>query len=205
MPFSRPGILLAIAAAGIAGYWIASSAEPESPGTASVPGAEVVPLMDGDYFPAVHEALQAARRSILCVMYRAGYNPDRPEYRETVLIEDLVAAHKRGVAVEAVFDANKTYWEKSPEERENLEEKNKEAMARLKKAGVPTFVDSLDTVTHSKIIIVDGETVFLGSTNWTGAALKDNHEANVRIRSKEIAARFLEALKKIGFIREFRG
>ncbi len=184
-------LFLAAACVATAAYLAAPSAEP------TAAGVEATVLMDGDYFPALHAALQEARHSVHCVMYRAGYNPGKPKYRETVLIEDLVAAHKRGVRVEAVFDANRTYWEKTPEEREKVEEKNREAIARLAAAGVPVFVDGLDTVTHAKIVVVDGETVFLGSANWTGAALKDNHETNVRIRSKEIAARFLEALKKI--------
>lgn len=176
-------------------WHFAGNSTPERP--APVSGAEVDVLMDGAYFPALHEALGAARRSIVCVMYRAAYNPAKPKHRETILIEDLVAAHKRGVVVEAVFDANKTYWEKSPEEREKIEEKNKEAIARLREAGVPVAIDGLDRVTHAKVVVIDGETVFLGSANWTGAALKDNHEANVRIRSKEVAAQVLEALKKI--------
>lgn len=172
----------------------ADAKDPAAP--APVAGCQVTPVFDEDYFPALHETLQGARKSVRVVMYRASYGKN-PKHRERILIEDLVDAHRRGVKVEMVLDANKTYWEADASKRGEIEAKNEEAIARLKEAGVPVFVDSLDTVTHSKLVIVDGEWVFLGSANWTGAALKDNHEANVRIRSKELATRLTEAVAKI--------
>lgn len=187
-------LILLAAAAGLALWRGNLPGAPPGP-VDPIPDCEVLPLVNEDYFPALHEALSSARRSIVCVMYRAGYDPKNPRYRETVLIEDLVAAHARGVNVEVVFDANKTFWD--PAAREAVESKNREAIARLSAAGVPVFVDGLERVTHAKIVVVDEETVFLGSANWTGAALRRNHETNVRIRSKAAAARFLAALRAI--------
>ncbi len=190
--------LLTLSATAV-GLWLFRNPDAASASPAPDPPAslEATPLMDGDYFPSLHAALTEARRSIVCVMYRVAYNPEKPRSLETILIEDLVAAHARGVRVEALFDANRTYWKESDAERRTLEKKNEEAIARLRQAGVPVFVDGLETVTHAKIVVIDDETVFVGSANWTGAALKDNHEANVRIRSREVAMKFLEALKKI--------
>ena len=168
----------------------------DDPAPVAIAGCDVTPVFDQDYFPALHEALTNARKSVVCIMYRASYGKN-PKHREHQLIEALVEAHKRGVKVEMVLDANKTYWEKDKEKKDEIEAKNEEALARLKEAGVPVFTDGLDTVTHSKILVIDGETVFIGSANWTGAALKDNHEANLRIRSKPLAKQITELLAKI--------
>ena len=64
----------------------------------------------------------------------------------------------------------------------------------LKKNNVPVFFDTSDTYTHAKAIIIDNETVILGSTNWSKAALTRNNEANVLIRSKEFAAHLINRI-----------
>jgi phosphatidylserine/phosphatidylglycerophosphate/cardiolipin synthase-like enzyme len=49
-------------------------------------------------------------------------------------------------------------------------------------------LDSPQKTTHNKMLIVDGETVLIGSTNWTDSSLGSADEANVIINNKEIAA-----------------
>jgi len=56
--------------------------------------------------------------------------------------------------------------------------------------GIEIKHDSEEVTTHSKLVIIDGKTVILGSTNWSYYGLEKNHEANVLIRSKEIADYF---------------
>jgi hypothetical protein len=83
---------------------------PQEPPTASAPTSfkhcEVTPLLDGDYFPVLHEALQGAKKSILCVMYRASYGKN-PKHRERILVEDLVEAHRRLVQRVLALESSK--------------------------------------------------------------------------------------------------
>ncbi|MEK7822224.1 MAG: hypothetical protein AAB260_04195, partial [Planctomycetota bacterium] len=44
----------------------------------ALPAQEVTPLVDTDYFPAVHEALLGAKKGVFCVMYLAQLSPRHP-------------------------------------------------------------------------------------------------------------------------------
>jgi hypothetical protein len=53
---------------------------------------------------------------------------------------------------------------------------------------------------HAKAVIIDSETVILGSANWSEAAFRKNTEANALIQSREFA---LAALAELGAIPAF--
>ncbi len=55
----------------------------------ALPAQEVVPLVDADYFPAVHEALLGAKKGVFCVMYHAQLSPMHPMGWESMLLRDL--------------------------------------------------------------------------------------------------------------------
>jgi phosphatidylserine/phosphatidylglycerophosphate/cardiolipin synthase-like enzyme len=50
---------------------------------------------------------------------------------------------------------------------------------------------------HCKLIIIDGKTVIVGSTNWSYYAIDKNREASVVIRDERIARIFEEYLFSI--------
>ena len=58
-------------------------------------------------------------------------------------------------------------------------------------------LDNPNTTTHTKLIIVDGKIVLVGSTNWSHTAINKNHEANVLIYSEEVAQEFERYFSKI--------
>ncbi len=58
-------------------------------------------------------------------------------------------------------------------------------------------MDSPRKTTHNKMLIVDGETVLIGSTNWTDSSLGTANEANVIINNQEIAAYLEEFFDKL--------
>lgn len=161
-----------------------------------LPADDVIPLVDSDYYPQVHQALTTAKKSIICVMYMAEVNPRYPNGWEYNLINDLINAHRRGVEVTVIFDQNIMFWEKG-KKKNKTERKSDNAYELLKKNGVPVFYDSNDRVTHSKVLVIDGYTTIVGSTNWTYSALKKNHEASVLIKSPSVAEAFLEKLRTI--------
>lgn len=161
-----------------------------------LPADDVIPLVDEDYYPQVHQSLITAKQSVLCVMYMADINPKYNRGWEYNLVNDLIGAHRRGVAVTVIFDQNIMFWE-GGKKGKKTERKNHQAYELLKKNGVPVYYDSNERVTHSKILIIDNYITIVGSTNWTYSALRKNHEASVLIKSSSVAEAFLEKLKTI--------
>ncbi len=162
----------------------------------SLPADDVVPLVDEGYYPEVHKALANARESILCVMYMAKIDQKHKGGNEYQLVLDLIAAHKRGVKVTAIFDQNVMFWKKG-KDRDKIERKSEYAYELLLKNGVPVFYDSEKKVTHNKILVIDKYITIIGSTNWTYSALRKNHEASVMIKSESVAQAFEEELGRI--------
>lgn len=161
-----------------------------------LPADDVTPLVDEDYYPQVHQVLIAAKKSIVCVMYLADINPKYNRGWEYNLVNDLINAHRRGVTVSVIFDQNIMFWE-TGKKKKKTERKSSNAYELLKKNEVPVYYDSIDRVTHNKILIIDDYITILGSTNWTYSALRKNHEASVLIKSSSVAEAFLEKLRTI--------
>ncbi|MBC7225884.1 MAG: phospholipase [Thermoflexales bacterium] len=69
--------------------------------------------------------------------------------------------------------------------------------ARLQEAGVPVWKDGNPYLLHHKVFIVDGETVVLGSYNFTGNAEKDNDENLLIIHNPEVAQAFLDEYARV--------
>jgi phosphatidylserine/phosphatidylglycerophosphate/cardiolipin synthase-like enzyme len=59
-------------------------------------------------------------------------------------------------------------------------------------AGIPTHIDSAHAIAHNKIMIIDKETVITGSFNFTKAAEEKNAENLLIIKSKELAAIYID-------------
>ncbi len=162
----------------------------------SLPADDVIPLVDTEYYPAVHKALANAKKSILCVMFMAKLDPKHTGGDEYQLVLDLINAHKRGVKVQVIFDQNVKFWEKG-KKRNVIEKKSEYAYKLLSKNGVPVFYDNENKVTHNKVLIIDKYITIIGSTNWTYSALRKNHEASVMIKSGNVALAYKEELEKI--------
>ena len=167
-----------------------------TPSSFGLPADDVIPLVDGDYYPQVHQALITAKKSIMCVMYMADINPQYSKGLEYNLVNDLIGAHRRGVSVTVILDQNISFWEEGKKGKK-IERRNQEAYELLKKNGVPVYYDSKDRITHNKILVIDNYITIVGSTNWTYSALKKNHEASVLIKSRSVAESFLNKLRTI--------
>jgi len=71
------------------------------------------------------------------------------------------------------------------------------AKETLEAAGIKVRFDSGGTVTHVKLIIIDGYITLVGSHNWTYTAFALNNEASVVIEDTELAAEFFKYYKGI--------
>ena len=95
----------------------------------------------------------------------------------------LVNAHKRGVHVEIILDKSNR-------------SKKYSAGDLTAHMGVATYIDSKHAIAHSKIIIIDKETVITGSFNFTKAAEEKNAENLLIIKSQELAKTYIDNWSK---------
>jgi phosphatidylserine/phosphatidylglycerophosphate/cardiolipin synthase-like enzyme len=151
--------------------------------------ADVIPIPNREYVPALHKALQSAEKSIKIFMFSARYYPEYKNDANSLILNDLISAAQRGVSVEVILDASN--WNRS----NTLD--NKEFADTLRKCGIKVYFDPPDVTSHDKLIIVDGKITIVGSTNWSYYALERNNEASVLIYSPEVAEYFEKYFEKV--------
>ncbi|MGB9823542.1 MAG: phospholipase D-like domain-containing protein [Candidatus Hydrothermia bacterium] len=151
--------------------------------------ADVVPIPNREYVPALHNALKNAEKTIKIFMFSARYYPQYKNDANSLILNDLISAAQRGVDVEVILDASN--WNRS----NTLD--NKAFADTLRKCGVKVYFDPPDVTSHDKLIIVDGKITIVGSTNWSYYALERNNEASVLIYSEEVADYFTKYFEKV--------
>ncbi len=149
-------------------------------------------LTDRDYYAEVSSLLANSRESIHMLMFSA--NPQDPEAKADSggkvsdahvdrLMQQLAAAKNRGVDVRVAMDA----WP----------EGNDRAEKYLKDNNIPVRLIKSDGTMHSKLIVIDGRIVVVGSTNWSYHSIDKNNEANVVISDARIAALFGDYFSRV--------
>jgi len=93
------------------------------------------------------------------------------------LTADLIKAHQRGVRVRVIADATGAKNEYTKIEI-------------LRAAGIPVKVENWGGKMHAKAAVVDGETLVMGSMNWTSAGERTNDENTLIVRSPKVASQF---------------
>jgi len=129
---------------------------------------ELVPA--GTYTDVALHEINGARESVHLFLYLFARQPTKPDAGPSRLLNALVQARQRGVRVEVVLHPGDQAFD--------LLDRNRPVAEELQRAGVDVFY-AQKTVLHAKVLVVDGRTVLLGSTNWTTAALEKNVEADV--------------------------
>lgn len=91
----------------------------------------------------------------------------------------LVAAERRGVKVQAIFDPSAV-------------KENSSMVGELSGAGIPVFIDSAHSpgLAHNKVMIIDHAVVITGSFNFTKAAESRNAENLLIIQDPALAAAY---------------
>ncbi|MGQ9457478.1 MAG: phospholipase D-like domain-containing protein [Anaerolineae bacterium] len=119
----------------------------------------------------MEQALLALLNGAQDSVHAALYALDRASIRDA-----LLAAHGRGVEVQVVADddayADDQYY---PHFR------------ALEQAGIPLVLDRRSSLMHNKFLVVDGQTVWTGSTNMTDSCFTYNHNNSVAIASTQVA------------------
>ena len=91
--------------------------------------------------------------------------------------DEVLAAHRRGVAVRVITDNDKAFDAGSD-------------VRRLQAAGVPLVVDETDAHMHHKFALFDGRWLLNGSFNWTRSASEHNEENLVVSNDPELLRQF---------------
>ena len=96
----------------------------------------------------------------------------------------LIDAHKRGIEVKIITDANSA--------------KNKYSTHKLmRNSGISVKTENFAGTMHMKNIIIDGETVITGSMNFTKSGEQYNDENTLIIKDNDIAQNYEDAFQKI--------
>ena len=135
------------------------------------PGVRVEGFMSPQDKPitrAVRPSLRAAQRRIDVAIFYLTHKG---------ITADLIAAHRRGVAVRVILDATGASNEYAKHEP-------------LREAGVPVKIEAWGGKMHMKAAGIDGEVVIAGSMNWTSAGEGGNDENTLRITSEVHAEQF---------------
>ncbi|RYF72905.1 MAG: nuclease [Comamonadaceae bacterium] len=128
-----------------------------------------------DCLRAIVQQLQQARHTAdLCVFT---ISDDR-------ITEELLAAHRRGVALRLITDNDKEFDSGSD-------------VARIRSAGVPVVVDRTEAHMHHKFAIFDGRRLLNGSYNWTRSAATFNEENLVLSAEPVLVRRFMDEFDQL--------
>ncbi|MBK8870945.1 MAG: hypothetical protein IPN19_07800 [Elusimicrobia bacterium] len=147
------------------------------------------------YFETVRNELDRASSSIVVCLYSFTFRPQLSDSPVFALAQSLKKAHDRGVHVEVLLDQNIDFIEEG--DGGFMEGKNVPAYSFFREQGISVFYDDPTTYTHAKCVVIDGETVILGSSNWTDSALNRNFETNVLVRSKALARDILAEIRAV--------
>ena len=158
---------------------------------------QVEDISGGKYFPAVKKVISEAKESIYMVMFKVGLRPYDKNSSVYQLVDELINAYKRGVKVKVILDQNIPFIKKDNIDEWAVEDKNTWCYKTLKDAEIEVDYDEPSKYLHAKALVIDKEIVILGSANWTESALHRNFEANVLIKSKELAEELLKEFQEI--------
>lgn len=183
----RPGIFLMLFSFGLAVAAPLPRAAAGPPPETALPSIRV--LTDGEYYPALVEALDRAKSEIVLSMFlfkTNGFDGNLPDG----ILSRLSAAAKRGVPVFVLL-------ERDEDSRSQVNKANEDTAKRLRKAGIVPVFDSAGKTMHAKIAVIDRRSVFLGSHNFTQSALKYNHEVSLLVDSPVVAEELLRYTRSI--------
>jgi phosphatidylserine/phosphatidylglycerophosphate/cardiolipin synthase-like enzyme len=115
------------------------------------------------------QTIDGARSTVLVQAYSFTSQP---------IAEAIVRAHERGIKVHVLLDKSQRTQKYT-------------AAHILVQAGISVLIDAAHAIAHSKVMIIDTETVITGSFNFTKAAEERNAENLLIIRSSDLAHRYL--------------
>jgi hypothetical protein len=139
-------------------------------------------LFDYYYFDVLIDQISKSKKSISILMFYFALDRRKKKAPTTLLFNSLVEASKRGVAVNVVLDRDKEG------EKYFTREINKNAITSLKAKGINAKFDSVDSVVHSKVVVIDKTISFVGSHNFSISASYKYEELSLIIQNKKLGS-----------------
>ena len=137
------------------------------------------------YQQTLHKHLMQAEESITIAMYFIILEP-KGKGPINELVNDLISAKNRGVSVKVILEDSKL-------------KENRLAYQKLKENNVAVYFDTPKHLLHIKGIAIDDKYLFLGSANWSRAAIEDNYEASYFGDSEQDTIAFRQYIDNIPF------
>ena len=127
-------------------------------------------VVNRDYLPTLLDMIDNANKEILISHFEWHYDPVIAKIQGR-----LARAIKRGVKVRVLIEDSLDF--------------NRDSIRYLENLNINVKLDSERTTLHSKLIIVDGNKVLIGSTNLSYMSIENNNETNMFIEG-EIPAEY---------------
>ena len=131
----------------------------------------VRPLINKDYYTALREAIQSAKKSIKISMYVIN-REDSPSGPVNTILRDLVSAKTRGVKVKVIVECGGDASEK-------LFKENSASIEYLRENGIEADFDTPSKCLHEKFVLIDDRVAFIGAHNFSRAALLTSNETSI--------------------------
>lgn len=142
-------------------------------------GARVRPILAPDTSDVLLDAIASASSSVDVAMLFA--EPDWAG-EPNPFLDALLAAARRGVTIRLLLDGNVDAG------------RNAATVAALQGAAeaealpLEARVDDAARTLHAKMVLLDGESAYVGSMNWGRASARDNREAGLLVESASLVA-----------------
>jgi len=141
---------------------------------------KVIPIVNDNYFNVTFNEISNAKKSIDIILYEFKWYDSNNSVVK--MRNALISAVQRNVSVRLFIDRT-NYRDQETE----LSKENRKTGNYLSSKGIQVKYDEWTQTTHDKLLIIDKETIILGSHNWGYSAFERNNEASVLIKDKKIA------------------
>lgn len=156
-----------------AAMWEDSDTDPQL----DMPGTDpIIPIKNREIAPKLEACITGAQERIRLVLYAMSYRDDYPDSDANRLVEELVAAHQRGVDVLIVLDQSDWMVDN---------EINDRAIEVLLQGGVELRHPPADVVTHAKMLSCD-DTVIVSDANWAYSAFSLYNGTSIEVTGEAI-------------------
>ena len=152
------------------------------PKDSNIDSSKITPVTDRMYAGSAIQIISGAKESIYIAAFQMKYYENFLDSKQNKIVRELIYAKERGVDVVIVVDEFS---------------KKDNAYDLLTAKGVKIKYDGKDVTTHSKLIVVDGKYVLIGSSNFSFYGLEKNREANVLVEDSRLAKYFIEYIQDI--------
>lgn len=132
--------------------------------------------------------IQSARQTLDGAFYDIG---------DMEVVDNLIAAKQRGVRVRIVTDNESLFAKTDIPLQKGQVAPPRDTIVKLQQAGIPIVDDKRSGLMHNKFLIVDGQTVWTGSTNVTGSSLYNHNNNALVIRNQQLAENYIYEFERM--------